>query len=272
MKKLFIFGLAVAMLSACGNDPVTNAGYFDDDLDRSVDNSYHDDHSQHNSTTYNIDQSQHNDNSTTITTVVDSVVVIRDTFLVDTYDTVHVTIQDTVLDTIKHSIKVPIYDTISILTADTLLLPVIDTIHRPVYVKDTVKDTIVKKVSITTPIVSTEKTESIQHFDSLDDIELSINFYTKSSSNNSLWDNRIAINDKNKTRTRHGERMYTITYYGYDNNRYVIHYRTSGSLWQYIRTNNGCINIVDVHISAYTTSDCGEYEFLWATGSAVICV
>lgn len=35
MKKLFIFGLAVALLSACGNDPVTTAGYFDDDVDKS---------------------------------------------------------------------------------------------------------------------------------------------------------------------------------------------------------------------------------------------
>ena len=35
MKKLFIFGLVVAILAACGNDPVTTAGYFDDDVDKS---------------------------------------------------------------------------------------------------------------------------------------------------------------------------------------------------------------------------------------------
>ncbi len=267
MKRSNIAVLLLASLTiACGVD-VTDpqAGYFD----KGTDIDQHTDNSQTITTTYNIDQSQHNDNSTSITTVVDSVIVIRDTITVDSYDTVRVVVQDTVRDTVQHHIQVPIYDTITVLNADTLLLPVIDTIRRPITVKDTVRDTVFKNITLNAPKLDSTLDDHIVKFNDLSEIGLAVHF---SKSTYSSWDTQIAIYDNDKTRKDDlNEAMYTVTYYGYNNNRYVIHYRTSGSLWQYVNTNNGCINIVEVHISNYGISGVGGYEYLWAAGSAIVC-
>ena len=135
MKKLFIFGLAVAMLSACGNDPVTNAGYFDDDLDRSNDSSYHDDHSSNTITT-----------TTTTTTTVDdhSNVTIDDhshvtnNFFPDTVyvrDTIRM--RDTVSKTVRDTVKKTDTVTVQKVKRDTVVQHRIDTVKTTVY--DTIK-------------------------------------------------------------------------------------------------------------------------------------
>lgn len=271
MKRSNIAVLMLASLTiACGVD-VTDpqAGYFDKgtNTDNHVDN--HVDNSQTTSTTYNIDQSQHNDNSTSITTIVDSVIVLRDTILINSYDTIRVTFQDTIRDTIQHKIKVPVYDTITVLNADTLLLPVIDTIHIKNTVHDTIRDTVYKEITLNAPKISTSPDDNIIKYEKLSDIDLSVTFNKVSYSGN-YWDYELAIRDTNKDRASH-TLMYSITYYGYQNNRYVIHYRNNGSLWQSIRTNNGCINIVDVHISDYGIGAVGGPEYLWATGTSIVC-
>lgn len=114
MNKLII-GTAI-LLTACGNDPVTYAGYFDEDMDRSVEENTTDDHS----TNYTVDKSQHN-NSTTITTIVDSVVFVRDTVTVYNHDTLYVNVKDTVRDTVKRTLN--IYDTITVkeIITDTIV-------------------------------------------------------------------------------------------------------------------------------------------------------
>lgn len=114
MNKLLL-GTAL-FLTACGNDPITNAGYFDDDVDRSVEETTTDDHS----TNYTVDKSQHN-NSTNITTYVDSVIVVRDTVTVYNHDTLYVNVKDTVRDTIKRTLN--IYDTITVkeIITDTIV-------------------------------------------------------------------------------------------------------------------------------------------------------
>lgn len=227
------------------------------------------DNSQTTSTTYNIDQSQHNDNSTSITTIVDSVIVLRDTILVDSYDTIRVTFQDTIRDTIQHKIQVPVYDTITVLNADTLLLPVIDTLKRQRTVYDTIRDTVYKEITLNAPKIRTSPDDNIIKYETLSDIDLSVTFM-KVTYDGNYWDYEIAISDTNKDR-KSKTLMYTITYYGYQNNRYVIHYRNNGSLWQSIRTNNGCINIVDVHISDYGIGAVGGPEYLWAVGTSIVC-
>ena len=226
------------------------------------------DNSQTTSTTYNIDQSQHNDNSTSITTIVDSVIVLRDTILINSYDTIRVTFQDTIRDTIRHEIKVPVYDTITLLKADTLFRPVIETIHTKKTVHDTIRDTVYKEITLNAPKIRTSPDDNIIKYENLSDIDLSVTFRKGSYGN--LWDYDLAIRDTNKDRASH-TLMYSITYYGYNNNRYVINYRNNGSLWQSINTNNGCINIVDVHISDYGIGAVGGPEYLWAMGTSIVC-
>lgn len=145
MKQTNIFILLFAILTiACGNDPTTNAGYFDDDVDRSVDQSVQDDHSQKNTSIYTNDESSHDDNSITITKIVDSLIIIRDTIHYNTTDTIHIIIKDTVekkiVDTIIDTVKQTKVDTIIKHKIDTLKQVRIDT------VKQTIIDTVYTKI------------------------------------------------------------------------------------------------------------------------------
>ena len=126
MNKLLI-GTAI-LLTACGNDPITKAGYFDDDVENSVEETTTTD----NSTNYTVDKSQHN--STNITTIVDSIIVVRDTGTFYYHDTLMVNVKDTVRDTIKRTENV--YDTITIKEIITDTIVKVDTILK--------RDTVVK--------------------------------------------------------------------------------------------------------------------------------
>ena len=124
--------MSTVIAIACGNDPVTNAGYFDDDLDRSVDQSVHDDHSSNTTTittttttddhsTVTIDDHSHVTNN-----YFPDTVYVRDT--IRTRDTVSRTVRDTVLkvDTITvHTVK---HDTITKHKVDTVTTTVYDTV------------------------------------------------------------------------------------------------------------------------------------------------
>ena len=150
MKKLFIFGLAVAMLSACGNDPVTNAGYFDDDLDRSNDSSYHDDHSDRSTT---IDD--HSDRSTT----VDNHSVISNHYYPDTLvviDTIVHTITDTVIQRVHDTLNINTLEIDTVITVDTVKTVVRDTVKT--IKRDTVEKIKTVHDTIATTIYDTVKT------------------------------------------------------------------------------------------------------------------
>jgi len=145
MKKLFIFGLAVAMLSACGNDPVTNAGYFDDDLDRSIDSSTHDDHSQNNTTITSDDHSSVviDDHSSVNHYYTDTIFVV-DTVFHETTDTIYKMTVDTLYKTHIDTLYKTLYDTLTTTIIDTVINTLVDTVVQRVI--DTVINTMVDTV------------------------------------------------------------------------------------------------------------------------------
>ena len=153
MKSLFIFGLAVAMLSACGNDPVTNAGYFDDDLDRSIDSSTHDDHSSNTittTTTTTVDDHSNvtiDDHSHVTNNFYPDTVYVRDTIRMR--DTVSKTVRDTVRTTDTVTVQKVKRDTVIQHRIDTVKTTVYDTVKTVQY--DTVYSTL-NRVSTPSPI------------------------------------------------------------------------------------------------------------------------
>lgn len=257
MNKLLL-GTAI-FLTACGNDPITNAGYFDDDVDRSVEETTTDDHSQNNTTIYNIDESQHNDNSTTITTIVDSLIVIRDTIKYNTLDTIHITIKDTVKHTKIDTTYKTIYDTVSVLKNDTLYRTILDTIHRKVTVKDTIHKTVIDTNVVRVEVIETDTVvPTLTSNSSTGNIVLALQ-----KSNLSEYKNLLIRDKENDYGTeivltyKTGIKTYTIK-----------HTLTTAWYTADIETNEECITITEIHLINYSSNI--EYESY--KGAKLLCV
>lgn len=259
MKRTNLSILSFAVFAiACGNDPITNAGYFDDDVDRSVDSSVHDDHSQNNTTIYNIDESQHNDNSTTITTIVDSVIVIRDTIKYNTLDTVHVIVKDTVKHTKIDTLHETVYDTVNVLNTDTLYRTVLDTIRKKVTVNDTVRKTIVDTNIVRVEVVESDTVAATLTTDSeVGNLQFALqkrnlkNYRSLLVKGGEDYGSEIILTFKTASRT------YSIK-------------RSLTSSWTTIEveTNEDCITITDVRLISYPSNI--EYESY--KGAKIVCV
>lgn len=260
MKRTNLAILSFAVFAiACGNDPITNAGYFDDDVDRSVDSSVHDDHSQNNTTIYNIDESQHNDNSTTITTIVDSVIVIRDTIKYNTLDTVHVIVKDTVKHTKIDTTHETVYDTVHVLNTDTLYRTVLDTIRKKVTVNDTVRKTIVDTNIVRVEVVETDTVAPTLTSDS----EVgSLQFSLRKSNLKGHKD--LLVSDESAD---YGSEI--VLTYKADNRTYTIKRTISGSLQTIeVETVDDCITITEIHlINHYSDIEYESYK-----GAKTVCV
>lgn len=237
MKKLFIFGLAVAMLSACGNDPVTNAGYFDDDLDRSIDSSTHDDHSQNNTTITNDDHSSVviDDHSSVNHYYTDTIFVVdtvfhetTDTIYKMTVDTLYKTHIDTLYKTLYDTLTTTIIDTVINTLVDTVVQRVIDTVINTMVdtVYTRVVDTVVTSLNTAGVNIETLRDTSITLTDTIDGLELSRTFYGKVYKNVfydttmyqysvSSYDSRVA-NTVAFTYHAVGDRKYTYNQQAHD--------------------------------------------------------
>ena len=168
MKNLAIIALAT-ILAACGNDPITNAGYFDDDVDRSnnTTTNYTNDESNtsnsNNTTTNNYYHDSvivvHDTLTRTITTRVTDTLYVKDTLTFTDTLTVHTSSTDTIVKNIKEVVR----DTLKVTVRDTVVERVVDTL------KTTVHDT-VQIVQYDTIYSSAQRPTVSSPLDTLDEL------------------------------------------------------------------------------------------------------
>lgn len=166
MKNITILALAT-ILAACGNDPITNAGYFDDDVDRSnnTTTNYTNDESNtsnsNNTTTNNYYHDSvivvHDTLTRTITTRVTDTMYVKDTLTFTDTLTVHTSSTDTIVKNIKEVVRDTLRDTLKVTVRDTVRELRVDTIKEVITKTDTVR--LLKR--------DTVKMMSTDYFDSL---------------------------------------------------------------------------------------------------------
>lgn len=177
MKKL-ILALAT-ILAACGNDPITNAGYFDDDVDKSTTTTtnYTNDESNtsnsNNTTTNNYYHDSvivvHDTLTRTITTRVTDTMYVKDTLTFTDTLTVHTSSTDTIVKNIKEVVRDTLRDTLTVTVRDTVRELRVDTIKEVITKTDTVR--LLKR--------DTVKMMSTDYFDSLQTLYDNLLSYNK---------------------------------------------------------------------------------------------
>ena len=179
MKHIATLALAT-ILAACGNDPVTYAGYFDDDQDKSTNTTtnYTNDESNtsnsNNTTTNNYYHDSvivvHDTLTRTITTRVTDTLYVKDTLTFTDTLTVHTSSTDTIVKNVKEVVRDTLRDTLTVTVRDTVRELRVDTIKEVITKTDTVR--LLKR--------DTVKMMSTDYFDSLQ----------------TLYDNLLAYNKK----------------------------------------------------------------------------
>lgn len=147
--KPILYTIIVLLLVACGNDPITNAGYFDDDVDRSTTTTtaYTNDESttsnSNNTTTNNYYHDSvivvHDTLTRTITTRVTDTMYVKDTLTFTDTLTIHTSTTDTIVKNIREVVRDTLTDTLTITIRDTVRETKTDTIKEIITQTDTVR-------------------------------------------------------------------------------------------------------------------------------------
>lgn len=189
MQKLLTLLTLALIVTGCGNDPITNAGYFDDDVDRSTTTTTN--YSNDESTTSNSNNSTNSNNTTTNNYYHDSIIVVHDTLtrtvtkrVTDTTiirDTVSLTDTITVhtvsVDTIVKTMRDVVLDTLTITVHDTVKETKMDTIKEIVTVTDTVR--LLKRDTITIPLTA--------YHDSINNLKKTLPYYNGTANVGDTW-------------------------------------------------------------------------------------